>query len=98
MALYKEIDISLAKEILPQRVQDSNKGTYGKVLNISGCFNYQGAAYLSSVAPLKVGAGLVTLASIENVINNLSSTTPWVTFFPLRDYYNKCIASDAFND
>lgn len=59
------------KEILPTRPKNSNKGTFGKVLNIAGCENYKGAAWLSSVSALKVGAGLVTLASEEKVVNNL---------------------------
>ena len=95
---YTEIDIKTAKSLLPDRPQESNKGTFGKVLNIAGCIEYEGAAYLSSVAPLKTGAGLVTLATIQQVINNLAANCPWVTFYPLRDYYGKCIASDAFCD
>ena len=44
---------------MPIREQESNKGTFGKILNISGSDNYIGAAYLSSFAALKTGAGLV---------------------------------------
>ncbi len=95
---YTKIDINLAKRLLPERPLESNKGTFGKVLNIAGCLEYEGAAYLSSLAPLKAGAGLVTLATIEQVINNIAGSCPWVTFYPLRDYYKKCIASDAFSD
>lgn len=95
---YTEITAQSVKALMPQRPQQSNKGTFGKVLNIAGSIEYQGAAYLSSVAPLKTGAGLVTLATIEPLINNLAGNCPWVTFYPLRDYYKKCIASDAFGD
>ena len=95
---YTEITAQSVKALMPQRPQQSNKGTFGKVLNIAGSIEYQGAAYLSSVAPLKTGAGLVTLATIEPLINNLAGNCPWVTFYPLRDYYKKCIASDAFAD
>lgn len=95
---YTEITKEFIQSFLPDRPLISNKGTFGKVLNIAGCLKYQGAAWLSSVAPLKVGAGLVTLATVENVINNLAASCPWVTFYPLRDYYNQCIASDAFKD
>jgi len=96
--VYEEIKIQLAKKLLPKRIKESHKGSYGKVLNIAGCLNYQGAAYLSSLAPLKVGAGLVTLATIENVINNLSSNCPWVTFFKLKDHKKQYIAQNAFKD
>lgn len=95
---YTEITAQSVKALMPQRPLQSNKGTFGKVLNIAGSIEYQGAAYLSSVAPLKTGAGLVTLATIEPLINNLAGNCPWVTFYPLRDYYKKCIASDAFAD
>lgn len=93
---YKEIDSKFVKKLLPLRPKESNKGTFGKVLNIAGCVNYQGAAFLSSLAPLKTGAGLVTLATIEAVINNLASSAPWITFYPLQNYCDKYIASEAF--
>lgn len=95
---YTEITINTAKKLLPIRTIDSNKGTYGKVLNIAGCFGYQGAAYLSSVSALKVGAGLVTLATTKQVINNLAGNCPWVTFLPLKDSMGEHIATDAFKD
>lgn len=93
---YTEITIELIKNLLPKRIQESNKGTYGKVLNIAGCNDYQGAAYLSTLAPLKVGAGLVTLATISNVIKNLAGNTPWATFYQLPDYKGQCISNNAF--
>ena len=48
---------------MPNREQNSNKGTFGKVLNFAGSKNYIGAAYLSTISPLKAGAGFVALAS-----------------------------------
>lgn len=61
---------------MPEREQNSNKGTFGKVLNISGSANYIGAAYLSTIAPLKVGAGFVALATDKNIINSVSALLP----------------------
>lgn len=46
---------------LPQRLPDSNKGTYGKVLIIAGDLGMSGAAYLAAKAAYKVGAGLVKI-------------------------------------
>ena len=51
---------------LPERPENSNKGTFGKILNVSGSEYMTGAAYLSSVSALKTGAGYVELASHEN--------------------------------
>lgn len=77
----------LSKEIvskfLPQRVQVSNKGTYGNVLNIAGSMFYPGAAYLSSISALKVGAGAVMLASASDVIPLVASNSPDITFLDL---------------
>jgi NAD(P)H-hydrate epimerase len=52
----------------------SNKGDYGKLLNIAGSDSMPGAAALSTKGALRSGAGIVTLASTKTVVNNLSST------------------------
>ena len=61
---------------MPNREQNSNKGTFGKVLNFAGSKNYIGAAYLSTVSPLKVGAGFVALASDRDIIKSVSALLP----------------------
>ena len=53
---------------LPVREENSNKGTFGKILNVSGSEYMTGAALLSSVAALRIGAGFVELASHENAL------------------------------
>ena len=45
---------------LPKRKANSNKGTFGKALIITGSEKYLGAAHLSLEAALRGGAGLVT--------------------------------------
>lgn len=61
---------------MPTREQNSNKGTFGKVLNFCGCENYIGASYLSTISSLKIGAGLSALASEKCVIQSVSSILP----------------------
>ena len=61
---------------MPTREQNSNKGTFGKVLNFCGSDNYIGAAYLSVLSSLKIGAGLSALASTEKVIASVSTILP----------------------
>ena len=74
---------------LPVREQNSNKGTFGKVLNVSGSKNYIGAAYLSSLAALKIGAGYVSLASDKNIIKSVSTLLPEAVFISrLKAYKN----------
>lgn len=67
-------DINGYKEVLPARIQDSNKGSYGKVLVAAGSENMGGAAYFSACAAYRTGAGLVkvlTHTSNHNVIMSL---------------------------
>lgn len=51
--------------LLPERRPDANKGTYGKVLMITGSKGMAGAAYLSAKAAYSVGAGLVQIYTDE---------------------------------
>ena len=67
---------------LPCRPLDSNKGTFGKILNIAGSKYMPGAAYISSVAAMTAGCGLVCLMSEESVIKAVSVQSPIITFAP----------------
>jgi hydroxyethylthiazole kinase-like uncharacterized protein yjeF len=49
-------------EFLPDRPDDSHKGTFGTALVAGGSVNYTGAVLLAGKAAYRVGAGLVTLA------------------------------------
>ena len=81
--------------ILPKRIQNSHKGTYGHVLNIAGSIQFPGAAYLSTISALKVGAGYAMLASCFDVINMTASRTPDLTFFDLGQSQYGTIPKDA---
>ena len=69
---------------LPERAQNSHKGTFGKVLNIAGSRYMPGAAYLSSVSALKIGCGYCFLASEDSVINAISAQTQNIVFLPYK--------------
>ena len=75
--------------LLPKRPKDANKGTFGKVLVIAGSENYPGAAYLACVAAYRVGAGLVTLATISSVKIIISRKLPEVTFLSFPEVFKK---------
>ena len=68
---------------LPKRQDFSNKGTYGKVLNIAGSEYYAGAAYLSSVSALKIGCGYVALATSPKIMNSLMALCPDIVYTPI---------------
>ena len=84
MRKINEITQDFIVNIIPARAQDSHKGHFGSVLNIAGSKNYPGAAYLSSTAPLKVGCGYVTLASIEPVIQAVAAKSAEIVFHYAR--------------
>ena len=48
-------------KLLPSRMMNSHKGSYGKVLMITGSPGMAGAAFLSACAAYTVGAGLVQI-------------------------------------
>ena len=81
--------------MIPKRIQNSHKGTYGHVLNIAGSSQFSGAAYLSSIASLKVGAGYCMLASTSDTINTIASQCPDLTFLDLGQSQYGTIPKDA---
>ncbi len=78
-----KIDKALAKSLLKPRPENSNKGTFGSVLNIAGSVDYSGAAYFSSISALKVGAGLCRLASESETITRIGSLSPDIVYLDL---------------
>ncbi len=98
--MTQQTDIQvLGKDIVlkmfPKRVQNSHKGTYGRVLNISGSCQYQGAAYLSSISSLMCGAGYCMLATCSDVISSVAASTPDITFLDLGQSQYGTIPKDA---
>src|SRR5574344_427392 len=68
---------------LPLREQFSNKGTFGKVLNIAGSEFYTGAAYLSSISALKVGCGYVALATSPKSMVAIQAMSADIVYVPI---------------
>lgn len=54
------------RNLLPKRIPDSHKGSYGKALIIAGSKGMAGAAYLSAKAAYMTGAGLVRIYTPED--------------------------------
>ena len=70
---------------LPARPLNSHKGTFGHALVVAGSRNYVGAACLASQAALRVGAGLVTLATPESVYPIAAGKLTEVIYLPLPE-------------
>lgn len=58
------------------RPMDSNKGMYGHVLVVGGAAGKPGAPSMSSLAALRMGAGLVTAAVAKSIQQTVALVTP----------------------
>jgi NAD(P)H-hydrate epimerase len=66
------------------RPAESNKGKYGHVLVIAGAYGKSGAAAMASLAALRAGAGLVTAAVPQPILDSVARITPELMTIPLR--------------
>ena len=70
------------RETLPARPEDSNKGTFGKVLVVGGSQRYPGATMLTARGAYRSGAGLVTVACDEELVRRNSPSLAEATWLP----------------
>ena len=80
---------------LPYRPADANKGTFGKLMAVAGSINYVGAAYLACEAAMRVGTGLVTLATPKTLQPMLATTLVETTYIPLPESETGIIGTDS---
>ncbi|MCR5833073.1 MAG: NAD(P)H-hydrate dehydratase [Selenomonadaceae bacterium] len=89
------VDDELALTFLPERPKDSHKGTCGKILVIAGSRGMTGAASLAAMSAMKVGAGLVTLATPESLNSIYEIKLTEVMTAPLPEEKTGIIGGDA---
>jgi NAD(P)H-hydrate epimerase len=65
-----------ASDLLPQRSENSHKGSYGKAVLISGCDTMTGAAVFNTKAAYKTGCGLVNICSTKHCISTVQLYVP----------------------
>ncbi|MCS6801725.1 MAG: NAD(P)H-hydrate dehydratase [Chloroflexota bacterium] len=75
----------LARSLLPARPIDGHKGTFGKLLVIAGSARYLGAPLLTVSAALRVGVGLVTLATGRSTYERVGGRILETTYLPLPE-------------
>ncbi len=77
---YRLLGEDYAEAHLPKREENSNKGTFGGTLVITGSKRYPGAGRLSLEAALRGGAGLVTYLGEEELSTEYSAAFPEVIY------------------
>lgn len=80
-------------KLIPDRIKESHKGTYGKVALLGGAVEYSGAIRLSYLAlsALKSGAGLATVAVPKFLVPIVSSHILEVMIYPIESSEDKII-------
>ncbi len=73
--------------VIPRRPKDAHKGTFGTAVVLAGSLGLTGAAYLSSTAAARAGAGLVRLLVADSIYPILAAkcTEVMATPVPERD-------------
>jgi len=79
------IDGEMLRGFVRQRLPWSHKGTYGHAAVIAGSIGKTGAAHMTSLAALKIGAGLVTLAIPASLNAIMEVKLTEVMTYPLED-------------
>ncbi len=79
------IERSEIAPLLKRRKRDTHKGTYGHVLIVSGSRGKTGAASMAGRAALRMGAGLVTLATPAGCLPAIARGTAELMVEPLAE-------------
>jgi hydroxyethylthiazole kinase-like uncharacterized protein yjeF len=88
-----------AKKITERpREADDNKGRHGHVLIVGGAHGKAGAPSMASLAALRMGAGLVTTAVPESILNTVARITPELMTMPLAEGKGGEIAAGNFDE
>ncbi len=77
---YNLVDRPLAARLLPTRPENTSKGSFGRLLLLTGSDKYRGAAGLSVSAALRGGVGYTVYMGTEGLISHLSPTYPEVIY------------------
>lgn len=89
------LKIEEVAKLIPNRIKDSHKGTYGKVCLLGGAVEYSGAIRLSALAysALKSGAGLSTVAVPRFLVPIVSQNILEVMIYPIESTDKEIIFS-----
>lgn len=81
----KRIDRNFLKKVITQRLLDSHKGNYGRLLLIGGTYPYGGAIIMAALAAVNSGSGLVTVATDRENIAALHAHLPEAMAFDVME-------------
>ena len=83
--------------VIPQRPHDAHKGTFGTVVVLAGSLGLTGAAYLSSTAAARTGAGLVRLLVADTIYPILAAKCTEVMATPVPEVAPGAVGHAAYD-
>jgi hydroxyethylthiazole kinase-like uncharacterized protein yjeF len=83
--------------ILPRRPPDAHKGTFGTAVVLAGSLGLTGAAYLSSTAAARTGAGLVRLLVADTIYPILAAKCTEVMATPVAEVAPGAVGHAAYS-
>jgi NAD(P)H-hydrate epimerase len=89
------VEIESLVSYFQPRPKDTHKGTYGHLLIVAGSYGKTGAAAMAGKAALKMGAGLVTVATAESCLPVVARTMPELMTEPLPETEARTISERA---
>jgi NAD(P)H-hydrate epimerase len=84
-----------ARTLVPRRVADAHKGSFGHVCVVAGSRGKTGAAHLAGMGALKSGAGLATIATPKSCLSIVARMGAEYMTVGLDDAANGCVTRRA---
>src|SRR5438477_10640203 len=83
--------------LIPARPKDAHKGTFGTAIVLAGSLGLTGAAYLSSTAAARTGAGLVRLLVADTIYPILAAKCTEVMATPVPEVAPGAVGHAAYD-
>src|SRR6202162_1563909 len=83
--------------VLPDRPREAHKGTFGTVVVLAGSLGFTGAAYLTSTAAARTGAGLVRLLVADTIYPILAAKCTEVMATPVQEVAPGAVGHAAYD-
>jgi hydroxyethylthiazole kinase-like uncharacterized protein yjeF len=83
--------------VLPDRPRDAHKGTFGTAIVLAGSLGFTGAAYLTSTAAARTGAGLVKLLVASTIYPILAAKCTEVMATPVAEVAPGAVGHAAYD-
>ena len=92
---FKALDDDYIFSCIPERPENSNKGTFGKLLCVAGSLGMTGAGRLCAMGAHRCGTGLVTLASPRSACLINSGVLTETVFLPLDETQDGTVSKSS---